>query len=77
MIKPALREAVGDDVCSDRLARNKSAWEDREYAPIRRDVNERAKCQECGRHYSQRGLVVHMRARHGQQQQQELREQQE
>ena len=77
VIKPALREAVGDDICSDRLARNKSAWEDREYAPIRRDVSERAKCQECGRHYSQRGLVRHMRVRHGQQQQQELREQQE
>lgn len=77
VIKPALREAVGDDVCSDRLARDQAAWEDRELAPIRRDLAERARCEECGRHYSQRGLVAHMRARHGQQPQQELQEQQE
>ena len=77
VIKPALREAVGDDVCSDRLARDQAAWEDRELAPIRCDLAERARCEECGRHYSQRGLVAHMRARHGQQPQQELQEQQE
>ena len=43
VIKPALREAVGDDVCSDRLARDQAAWEDREIAPIRRDIAERAR----------------------------------
>ena len=39
-----LREAVGDDVCSDRLARNKVAWQDREHAPLRRVAKKITRC---------------------------------
>lgn len=78
--RPALQAAVGGDFCSDRLARDKAGWAEREGAPLRAAAENVVRCEHCERHYSRAYIDRHVRQRHGpeqQQQQQDVGEREE
>lgn len=75
--RPALREAVGEDLCSDRLARDKAGWAEREGAPLRAAAENIVRCEQCERHYSRAYIARHVRQRHGPEQQQQQHQQEE